>query len=113
MSTNVDEWPQVFVYGRPFTNDLFIMFKVIDEFDLWEYIKENKSGASGHFLWIIDDNIRKVLYHPEVLRATSNIGYRQTKALECLTFLVRNDWDSFYKKYHKVDVMIPHWVSNL
>ena len=106
-----EEWPEVFVYDKPFTNELFIMFKVINELNLWEYIKENKSGACGHMLWIMDDNIRKILYHPKVFKASSDIGYRQTHALECLTFLVRNDWDSFYKKYNKVDVMTPSYFS--
>ena len=69
MFKKVIDWPMITVYGSDFRKSLNDIYNVIEEKELWNYIKSNPPSPETGYMFSNDDIINQIANDPKVLES--------------------------------------------
>lgn len=67
MIKQIEDWPLIKVYDSDFSKSLNDMYNVIEEKELWDYIKNNPPSPETGYMFSNDDIINQIGNDPRVI----------------------------------------------
>ena len=83
MVKEISDWPMLTVYNSDFRKSLNDMFNVIEEKELWDYIKNNPPSPETGYMFSNDDIINRIGNDPRVI-GSGHSGATFAYSMRCM-----------------------------
>lgn len=93
----INDWPLIKVYDSDFRQSLNDMYNVIEEKELWNYIKNNPPSPSTGYMFSNDEVINQIGNDPRVLDS-GHSGATFAFAMRCMQRIANVGFDQFVKE---------------
>lgn len=94
MVKEISDWPIITVYGSDFRKSLNNIYNVIEEKELWNYIKCNSPSPETGYMFSNDNIINQIGNDPRVLNS-GHSGATFAYAMRCMQRIADVGFDQF------------------
>ena len=94
MAKEIKDWPMITVYDLDFRKCLNHIFNVIEEKELWDYIKNNSPSPETGYIFSDDNIINQISNDPRVIKS-GHCGTTFAFALHCMQRIAKVGFDQF------------------
>jgi len=94
MVKEIKDWPLIKVYNSDFRKSLNDMFNVIEEKELWDYIKNNPPSSETGYMFSNDDIINQIGNDPRVIDS-GHSGATFAYAMRCMQRIAEIGFNQF------------------
>ena len=94
----LNQWPEITVYGCDFRNELLMMANTVEKLGLWEWFKEYTPPKDKGFMFCGHNNVTKISNNLEV---NDHSGATVSYCMRCMEYIAKNGFDDFKNKNTK------------